>query len=161
MRLDLRQWYCIWSHPRFEFITEQLLIKKGFTTFVPAVKNPKTGALGPLFPRYLFVKFDQDLDPWRSIYSVVGVRWLLSSDDKPVVIPDPAIERIRSVIQQLTAPKEQVIIRKGAEVEILEGLYKGRRGICQWSSRRRLGLLMELLNQDVQLIIDRDNVALV
>jgi len=161
MRPDLRQWYCIWAHPQYEFIAEQLLIDKGFTTFLPTVKSALSGASKPLFPRYLFTRFDMDVDPWRTIYRTVGVRTVLSADDKPLAIPDPAIDRIKAVIQELTAPREQVIIRKGAKVEILIGLYKGRHGICQWSSRRKIGLLMELLNQDVQLIVERHNVELV
>lgn len=157
-RSDLRRWYCVWSHAQQEQLAEAALRRRGFETFLPLLRPRPKVSLRPAFPRYLFVLFDVEEDPWREIYSTHGVRLLLSSAPTcPTPISHTAIERIQRSLEENAAPHEEVVIRANDQVRVMRGHFQGKTGICTWTSGRRIGLLMSILN----VAVDRKDVELV
>lgn len=93
-------WYVVQTQPRAESKAERHLINQGFGTYLPRYRRRVRHArrnelvLRPLFPGYLFVKLDPQLQRWRSINGTVGVCRILSEGDAPRRVPDQILEQI-------------------------------------------------------------------
>src|SRR5690242_6449294 len=94
------RWYLVHTRPNGERKAIFNLDAQGFLTFLPQIEKTIRHARRlktvrrPLFPRYLFVKFDIARDRWTSIYGTVGVAGLLSQADRPVPVPVGIVERL-------------------------------------------------------------------
>ena len=58
-----------------------------------------------MFPRYLFVAVDPDVQAWRAIRSTIGVADLVSFGDRPATVPQEIIDEI------LARQDEQGLVR--------------------------------------------------
>lgn len=159
-RPTLKRWYAVWTNARQENIAENQLRLEGFETLLPSIRDVEQDITLPLFPRYLFVRFDVDVDRWRKIYSTQGVRTLLSSaPESPTPIPDPVIDLIHSGLPTLLVETEEIVIRTGMQVKVIRGHLKGKTGICSWTSKSRIKLMMDIIGGSVNLSLE--DVALV
>lgn len=52
--------------------------------------------LGPLFPRYLFVRFDMGREGWRTLFDFAGIGGLVCAGDLPVRVPDALVDSLRA-----------------------------------------------------------------
>lgn len=96
----------------------------------------------PLFPRYLFVFFDPDVDRWRPICSTRGVERLFgATPETPTPVPHDVVEDL------LKVPEITAVFRPpdltGMNVRVHGGAWNKYEGICKWSTDRRLAVLMD------------------
>jgi len=116
----------------------------------------------PLFPGYVFVKFDRADPSWRKIASVRGVVRLLGDDaEHPTAIPDEVIDELvarfsagefrqRSKSEQITA---------GEEVMIEHGAFAGHVGTCTVARGDRLRVLLNFMGAAREMIINAGHVS--
>ena len=77
------KWYVVMTQPCNEEGALRNLTRQGFDAFLPrrwvTKRRPDRFCtlLEPLFPRYLFVRLDLELQRWRSINGTYGVRRLV------------------------------------------------------------------------------------
>ena len=77
----MKRWYVVHTRPFQEEKATFNLSKQGFAFYLPKYLKPRRHArrtdlvLKPLFPRYLFVQWDTEIDPWRSIYGTIAVSY--------------------------------------------------------------------------------------
>lgn len=138
-------WYVAETLPGKEAIAIENLSRQGFHGFCPRFRKQRRHArrletvLAPLFPGYVFVRFDPDWQPWRSINGTLGIRRLVGGENaRPRPMPETAMRQILSrcrngIVTQLVdrlAPGDAVRILTGpfaeslAEIESLDD--KGR-----------------------------------
>jgi len=93
-----RRWFVVYTLARCEERAQLGLQAKGFETFLPTlireVRHARRVAIAkrPLFPRYLFCRFDMARQEWFwPIKSTNGVAALLKHQDIPARVPDGAI----------------------------------------------------------------------
>src|SRR5207248_8970534 len=73
------RWFVAHTHPHAEGKATAHLNRQGFDIYLPRYLKRRRHArqvetvVAPLFPRYLFVAIDLNVQRWRSIYSTVGV----------------------------------------------------------------------------------------
>ena len=97
-----RRWFVAHTHPRAEAKATWHLARQGFDIYFPRYLKRRRHArkietvVAPLFPRYLFVAVDMAIQPWRSIYSTVGIARLVCNGDKPAAVPDGIVEALKS-----------------------------------------------------------------
>ena len=48
----------------------------------------------PLFPSYIFVALNLDVDPWRSVNGTFGVTRLIMAQDRPLPVPVGIVETL-------------------------------------------------------------------
>lgn len=63
------RWYVVRTKPRSEVLAASELDLDGIEVFSPLVKKPHAGAgpgVAPLFPGYMFIRFDAETDGWPS-----------------------------------------------------------------------------------------------
>jgi len=151
LELSAVRWYCVRSLYRAESEALEHLTEQGFTAHLPLlVDRDRRGVRreGPLFPRYLFVSFDVDRDRWRAVASTKGVERIMSSaPEEPLAVPVGRVEElIADGPLDLAGPDELPPVRRGARVMITSGVFAGREGVCRWSTKRRIEVLMRLMS---------------
>jgi transcriptional antiterminator RfaH len=144
--------------PHQETRAEQNLRRQGFAPWLPVFRKARRHArkvdsvVAPLFPSYLFVQLDPDVDRWRSINGTFGVVKLLCSGDVPRPVPDGLIDEIMrrrnadgfvQICSRQFAVGEALRVATGPFAE-LEGIYEGMSG------RERVVLLLNMLGRKVK-----------
>jgi len=118
---------------------------------------PTPEHLSPVLPGYQFVAFDVADPSWRAITQIRSFpRFLGLHPERPTPIPDAAVEALMAqadeagVIQPPAPALPLSRVQTGAEVRIVNGLYADLAGICRWSSKRRVEIVLTTLGLRVQ-----------
>ena len=152
----MNRWYAVQSNPKAEFLAVAHLDNQGFETFLPlhrkstVVRKQIVHHLLPVFPSYLFVSFDPNEAPWRSINGTRGVKRLLGSrGDSCSPIRCGVIEELREEagstgiidLEEATS----LHYEKGADLKITDGPFAGQDAICIQSVIDRVRVAISLL----------------
>jgi len=161
-------WCVVYTNVNKETIAEKNLIGQNFITYMPKYKKIISHArkistvIKPLFPRYLFVNVDLVAQRWPIINSTYGVNAIISMEGKPVIISEEIINKIKLCEK----PDENInvvpysIMTKGDEVNILEGVFSGKKGIFNGlTDNNRVKVLFNLLGKEVTLSVSRISLA--
>jgi transcriptional antiterminator RfaH len=84
--------------------------------------------LEPLFPRYLFARFDCAMTRWRSINGSRGVVQLLTQGRDPIPVPHGVVEKLVAETDAcgVTSLSALGVFWKGRKVRINEGAFAGQ-----------------------------------
>jgi transcriptional antiterminator RfaH len=100
------RWHVVYTNIKCEFRANMGLKAKGFETFLPCVRKKIRHARytqtvdRPLFPRYLFVRFDIEKDEWfHPIKSTDGVEDLIRNGNIPVRVRDEELAPLVTAYQ--------------------------------------------------------------
>lgn len=160
-------WYCVRIRPKQEHITARALrVDVDVEVFSPFVRFKRSRGRGTmwvteaLFPGYLFAKF-HIIEQFRHVNATRGVAKILSFGGSPAVVPEAVITTVR---ENMPESEEIIIIpdtlAPGDEVKIVSGPYAGIRTIVTKvvPSRRRVGILLEILGSDREVEVDAESV---
>ncbi|EKT53059.1 transcription/translation regulatory transformer protein RfaH [Providencia sneebia] len=117
------------------------------------VRGKRTIVQEPLFPNYLFVKFDHNKIHTTTIQSTRGVSHFVRFGLNPAIIPDEIIEVLQlTPVAKLVAPETPM---SGDHVVITEGIFAGIKAIyCEPDGETRSILLLNILNKNVTKALD-------
>jgi transcriptional antiterminator RfaH len=152
------RWYAVHTLPHQEMRAECNLRRQGFDAWLPVFRKARRHArkvdsvVVPLFPTYLFVRLDTELERWRSINGTFGVVKLLCTGDVPQAVPDGLVDGImrrQNADGFVQIPPRQFAVGEALRVAAgpfadLEGIYEGMSG------RDRVVLLLNLLGRKVK-----------
>ncbi len=152
-------WYLIYTKPRCEDNIVTMLSGAGFTVLNPKIKERKylrrkaVEVLSPLFPCYVFARFDK-LRDYHLVKYTRGVKRVLCNEDGPAEIAD-------NVVEAITSRMEDGVIRvrsgftPGQAVYIRRGPFEGFTAIFEreMSGMERVSILLKTIN--MRLVIDR------
>lgn len=89
------RWYVAETAPRKEQLAVAHLERQAFRSFCPRFRKTRRHArrldeiLAPVFPGYVFVRFDRDRDPWLSINGTFGIKQLVGPrPSQPQPVPE-------------------------------------------------------------------------
>ncbi len=142
------------------------MLRQEFRAYCPLIRKRIAHArrtqdvLRPLFPSYLFVQLDPDVQPWRPILSTMGVRTLVRFGERVAFIPDKIIESLkaREIEGAIIPPAGPYKI--GQEVRMAGGAFDGLvAAIVEMDERDRLVLLIDLLNRSVKVKVSTRQVV--
>jgi transcriptional antiterminator RfaH len=159
----MENWYLIYTKPKCEDMVEGKLSGAGFTVLNPKVRERKfsrgkiTDAVSPLFPSYVFAKFEKYRD-YHLIRYTRGIKWVLSNEEGPAEIPDRIVDSIVERIEDGFV-KIRSSFTQGQNVIIKGGPFEGFTAVFEkeMSGMERVCLLLKAIN--VRLVIDRSMVA--
>jgi transcription elongation factor/antiterminator RfaH len=159
------RWYLAYTRPNCERKAELNLNAQGFVTFLPQIEKTVRHARRlktvrrPLFPRYLFVRFDVERDRWLSVYGTVGVARLFTQDGRPVAVPV-------GIVNNLLAHSDNGVTRldveltRGQRVRILSGPFADLTAtLMRLDEGRRVEVLLEMMGTVVPVSVDRRALA--
>jgi transcriptional antiterminator RfaH len=153
------RWFVVNTHPAAEQKACMHLENQGWQTFFPRIaRSLRSGRrirteLRPLFPGYVFVRFNIAYTPWRAIDSTVGVRRLVKHGETPAAVPYGVVE----AIQDMTQPNGQVVfttdLKPGDKIKFLTGPFAEMVGTLErMDSKGRVLVLLELLGRAAHVV---------
>ena len=147
-------WIVVNTQPHREQIALENLARQEFNTYCPRMRTRVRHArrtqevLRPLFPGYLFVRVNADLQRWRPILSTYGVRTLVCCGDRPSFLDDGFVEGLqaRTIDGAIVRPASPYEL--GQRVKMAGGAFDGLIAtILEMDEKDRLVVLMDLLNR--------------
>lgn len=158
----MTRWYVVHTQARAEERAVWHLQKQGFECFLPRVRTIRTHArkvtlvTTPLFPRYLFVRFEVGVSRWRVINGTRGVVRLLDNGKFPLAVPCGLVENLlEKCDRQYTVPLAAMgMFTRGLKVRIKSGAFSGQTAEINEifaEGRDRVHLLLTLLGAQAEL----------
>jgi transcriptional antiterminator RfaH len=162
---DNQCWYVIHTHPKQEERAERNLRSEGLQTFYPRIKerrfNKYTGEIGyvikPLFPRYLFARFDPYV--WlREVRYTRGVHCVVSLGESPTPVDGEIIAIIRSRLGDDGFVRIGEKFHPGDLVMVKDGPLKSFVGLFERDMRDsdRVMVLLTTVGYQAHVMIERD-----
>ena len=146
------KWYVVQSKPREEERAQHYVREKGFHTYLPRMEvvsiraGRTTMTEKPLFPSYLFCKFDSG-DSVAHVRWTRGVAKILPESVSPVPVEDKVVAAISSLEQRDGVIRKKPL-KSGDRVRVARGPMKDVLGIFEhWTSdRARVRVLLRFVN---------------
>lgn len=147
-------WHCVVSSPQQEIRASIEIAKSGFDVFFPikryerrTLNRPPQIITGPLFPRYLFVRFDRLLPDWTKIRDMRGVSDILTNSNQPIIVRDDIVEAIRTYKEPERVVEGDKAFIPEQRVRIVNGPLSGIEGLFKGSDRQRTKAFLEILGK--------------
>lgn len=118
----MEPWHVLFTKPMKERLVYDRLVKQGLEVYLPfyPLRSGAQRAPKPLFPRYLFARWEGDGAMVETIRWTPGLVSILRFDEQYALVPDEVIEHIRRRIAELTDPN-RAPFQPGQRVRFLEG----------------------------------------
>lgn len=150
-----QRWYVAETLPRREHLALKELAKQSFAALLPEYvrSRPKRRQepIVPLFPGYLFVRFDVLADEWGAIKSTRGLRRLVCATPYlPAALPDcEALKLLEHFGRGPVPDLEDALLpfRVGTALRVLDGPFTGLVAPCERSTRTRVWMLLSWLGR--------------
>ncbi len=140
-------WYLAKSKPRKERLLISSLVRWDVETFYPYIRRSgsRDAQLEPLFPSYIFCRFDQTAPTWQAIRWAPGLAYFLQSGDELARIDDSMTEHLRDKTRRWNEGAVQSRFNAGDRVEIVDGPFAGFTALFQQyvPARERCRILLE------------------
>jgi transcriptional antiterminator RfaH len=158
----MKQWFVVHTQACKESIAQKHLAEQGFDTYVPRFKKMRRHArrveeiLAPLFPRYIFVGFDPEVDHWRSIQSTQGVSYLLIMNNRPIIVPSAIIQGLKDneTGEGVVSIQNLALFARGDKVRVLDGVFKDYVAIFEkMDGKERVQLLLSCLGREINVYL--------
>jgi transcription termination/antitermination protein NusG len=152
-----KAWFAVQVRPRMEKTTAFLLESKGYEHLLPTYKsgaeNGRDAAEKPLFPGYVFCRFDSEL---RSpIITTPGVIRIVGCGRQPVCIDESEMEAIGVVTASGAPAQPHSYLMHGQMVEVSGGPLRGLRGIVAGKGQAsRLIVSVTLLQRSISVEVE-------
>lgn len=160
--LDLTlSWFLVHVKPRAEKMSTVHLDQLGLEAFCPQMKQEKIirrvrrEVVAPLFPGYVFVKFDPQFH-YRAVQYATGVRRVVSFGDTFARVDSSIIDAMRARITQGCVEVSNCSsFQPGQKVRIHDGPLQGLEAVfqCEMSDRRRVTLLLETVAYQARVVV--------
>ena len=164
----MKAWYVVQTKPRQEAMAAEQIANQAFEIYLPRIsmKKRRRGkwqeVIEPLFPRYLFMRFDPESDNVAPIRSTKGITGLVKFGPHLAPVSDALIDSIRQEEDTEAGCHlpDQAIFKRGDRVEIMEGPFAGLQGLFQESSgEQRVIILLELLGRANSIVVAQDRIT--
>lgn len=161
------QWYVIRTKPHQERLAEFHLSQLSVDTFLPLLKQRKKVrrqekmVVEPLFPRYLFARFDIT-DRYRAVNYSRGVAHIVEFGLKPAEVSEALIDGIKSRMTDGYITPKADCFQHGQIVRITGGPLDGLQAVFvrEMKEQHRVLLLLQALGLHARLTVDIGHVSL-
>jgi transcriptional antiterminator RfaH len=161
-------WYCVHTKPLKEpqasvYFNETLELE----TYFPRLRQQKTIrrvrriVTKPLFPRYLFCRFDLGTR-YRAVRYAPDVIDVVSFGEQPAVVEDTIIDELKGWAGEgVDVITIQPGFKPGERVEVIDGPMRGLEAVIlhDRSDRDRVAVLLSILECGAQMMISRSQLA--
>ena len=156
MTVENSKWFLAYTKSREEVRAKINLENQGFETFLPMISYENIGEsrsneLQPLFPRYLFIRINIQIDNWTYIKSTRGVSNLVMFGDHLAEVPFLIIDILKRRVNDRDIINQRVIkqqFKEGDKIVIKEGVFKGKEAtFLSITGKERVRILLNLMNE--------------
>ena len=161
------QWYAVSTKPHQEKQAELHITQCGIECFLPLIKESKIirrvrkTAIGPLFPGYLFARFDL-AEHYRAVSFARGVRKIVEFGSRPAEVDVALIDAIRGKLDKGYVEIDPQGLVHGQVVEIQAGALGGIEAVFvrKMSDQQRVMLLIQGLHFRARVIAKMEQISL-
>jgi transcription antitermination factor NusG len=166
MPANRREWYAVYTKPRWEKKVFALLEKSGLEAYCPLNRVRKKWSdrvkwtEEPLFKSYVFVKVrSEELTEVRQVNGVVNfVYWL----GRPAVIRDSDIQVIRKFLNDYDdITVTSIEVRKDDKIMIQKGALMDKHAKVVEVLNNRVRVVIESIGFELTAVVDKSNVRVV
>ncbi len=159
------QWYVAQTHPHAETKASLHLTRQGFEIYVPRYLKKRRHArridtvAAPLYPGYVFVAIDREVQRWRSIQSTIGVSRLVCRGDEPAALPEGIVEELKRRQDEngLISLQRRARFNPGDKIRVVEGAFSDCLGLYEGiDDKERAAILLDLLGRKVRVVLPSD-----
>jgi transcription antitermination factor NusG len=157
-------WFALQIRTRWEGATAELLRAKGLETLLPTFTTKRKWSdrfkvvESPLFPGYLFCRFD--VHNRLPVLITPGVIAVVGRGKTPVAVDDAEIHSIQAAVQSGLPVEPWPYVEIGERVRIKDDVLNGMEGILtSFKGSCRVVISVTLLRRSVALEIDRSRIV--
>jgi transcriptional antiterminator RfaH len=163
-------WYLIHSKPSGETLAVRNLERQGYEVYLPRVVQTVRRAgrwhdrVGPLFPRYLFLRLNEGQQALGPVASTLGVAGIVRFGSRYTVVPDRVVRDLQgraepqSGLHRLNR-KPQLL--PGTAVRVSSGPFDGLEGVFEREAGAdRVVVLLKLLGQTAPVCVSVNSIEL-
>ncbi len=160
----MKNWYLVYTKPRSEDRVAQRFTDAAIEVLNPKLKERRyvrgrlQDVISPLFPCYIFVRFDFQGE-YRIVKYTRGVRRIVGTDYAPTVLPQEMIDSIRCRMDGGLVKIIPSRFKTGEEVRIKYGPLEGLDAVFEKELKgiERVSILLKTINAHV--IVDSASLA--
>ena len=159
--MSIKRWYAVNVRPNHEYAIAIALHNKGYEVFLPSYRCRSEWSdrikevSRPLFPGYVFCRFDLDTRT-ALIITTPGVIRIVGFGSKPVPIEESEIAAVRKILESGYEAKPSLHFQPDSRVRITSGVLAGTEGVLiQVKNRNQFVVSISLLQRSVAVHIDR------
>lgn len=157
-----KNWYAVYTKPRWEKKIAQKLQEKGITGYCPLNRvtrqwsDRKKVVLEPLFKGYVFVQIE-DERKW-DVKTVNGVLNYVYWNGKVAIVRDEEIETIRKFLNEFSDVEvREYTFEVNKKVRIKQGVLMNHEGILLEISGNRARVKIESMGMELSAIFEKSN----
>ena len=146
-------WYLVFTKPNHENIAKINLQRQGFNVYMPLSQQHKRQrnlyqvVTEPLFPRYLFICLNSEVDDCSKIRSTRGCVSLVRFGITPARVPEMLIDKLKQdeVSRLIQIEDNTPNFKRGDKVQVIDGVLTNYEGIVEIrNSHERITLLLTI-----------------
>ena len=162
-----KEWFILQFKSNSHHLAAKNLNRQGFETFLPLHETTSRrlsrfiNTSKPLFPGYMFIRFDRAESEWHKINSTYGVSRLITFNSILKSIPKIFVENLMSRydLSGNLLPVEK--LKKGDQVKILKGpLASFIATVEKYEDDQRIWVLMDLMGRQSKIQSTTDKLQL-
>jgi len=162
-----KEWFILQYKSNSHHIAAKNLNRQGFETFLPLhdITSRRTSRFintsKPLFPGYMFIKFDKAESEWHKINSTYGVSRLITFNAILKSIPTIFVDHLmkRYDLSGKLIPIQK--LKKGDHVTVLKGPFANFIATVEkYEADQRISILMDLMGRKTKIQTPSDNLTL-
>ena len=164
---SIKNWFLVHTKPHSEKLAETHLQQFGVEIFCPLLKQEKIirrkrqSVISPLFPGYLFAKFDP-FRQYRAVHYATGVRRVVTFGTTIARVEESMIEAMKErLFEGCVKVSKCSSFTPGQKVRIQDGPLQGLEAIFEreMSDRQRVALLLQSVSYHARVVVRVDQVA--
>ena len=162
-----KEWFILQYKPNAHHKAIKNLNRQGFETFLPLIDATArklsrfVNTSIPLFPGYMFVRFDKAESEWHKINNSYGVSRLITFDSNLKSIPTSFVDHLmkRYDLSGKLIPIQK--LKKGDQVTVLKGPFANFIATVEkYEADQRIWILMDLMGRKTKIQTPSDNLTL-
>ena len=162
------KWLLVYTKAKEEQRAKKNLENQGFEIFFPMIavvkeNQSKSITLKAMFPGYLFVKINTELDKWNRIKSTRGVSHLVVFGQRVAEIPNQVIVYLKSRADENDIFRQKIMrqeFQKGDKLVIEKGMFKDKEAtFLAKKSKERVQILLRFVNHIITADIPASDVG--
>jgi transcription antitermination factor NusG len=167
-QLSAEAWFALQIRQSHCFIVPALLSAKGYEILAPVYRCRRQWSDrikeidAPLFPGYVFCRFDPDTPCTVPVVTTPGVLKILGFGGKPEPLDETEIESVRLAAQYGLSPRPYQYLSAGSRIRIAQGPLSGVEGILtRIKNKDLLVISVSMLQRSISVEIERGSIELI
>ena len=162
-----KEWFILQFKSNSHHLATKNLNRQGFETFLPLHETTSRrlsrfiNTSKPLFPGYMFIRFDKAESEWHKINSTYGVSRIITFNSILISIPTNFVDHL---MKRYDLSGKLIPIKKlktGDQVTVLKGPFAHFIATVEkYEADQRIWILMDLMGRKTKIQTPSDNLTL-